>query len=386
MKIRRCAVLYIEPREELGIDWSGLFSGGSALSATMRWVALAPHLDREVEVDAADMAALGGLGQTVWIEREEAARRFGEASVARLLALGLLVDDAPDGEPVRARDETLRAQHWRPMSALAHAFGRWGDVRVETGMHFPDFQQLVAANGPPPPPTVEPAGAGPALALPPVERAGLDDTLFRRYTGRNFDKEASLPLPVAARLLQRAFGAQERRLVGEDAHVLKKLSPSAGGLHPIEAYVLAQRVDGVAPGLYHYHPVAHTLTPLTLLDGAAAAALALRFVADQHWFADAPMQVAMVARVARNFWKYRNHPKAYKAVTLDAGHLSQTFYLLATEAGMPAFVTAAVNDVDIERALGLDPLSDAVMAVCGCGPAAAARDTIELRYGDPDPV
>lgn len=386
MKIRRCAVLYIEPREELGIDWSALFSGGSTLSATMRWVALAPHLDREVEVDAADVAALGGLGQTVWTGREEAARRFGEASVARLLALGLLIGDTPEHERQRERDETLRAQHWRPMSALAHTFSRWRDVRVETGMQFPNFQELVEANGPPPPPTIERDGAGAALRLPPAGGGGLDDTLFRRYTGRNFDQRAALPLPVAARLLQRTFGAQERRLVGEEAYVLKKLSPSAGGLHPIEAYVLAQRIDGVTPGLYHYHPVQHTLTPLTLLDSAQAAALALQFVADQHWFADAPMQVLMVARVARNFWKYRNHPKAYKAVTLDAGHLSQTFYLLATEAGMPAFITAAVNDVDIERALKLDHLSDAVIAVCGCGPAAAERGTIELRYGDPDPA
>jgi nitroreductase len=65
---------------------------------------------------------------------------------------------------------------------------------------------------------------------------------------------------------------------------------------------------------------------------------------------------------------------------LDAGHLSQTFYLLATEAGMPAFVTAAVNEIDIERALGLDPLKDMVIAVCGCGPASGAQNTVELRY------
>src|SRR3546814_4882794 len=61
------------------------------------------------------------------------------------------------------------------------------------------------------------------------------------------------------------------------------------------------------------------------LDAAQAGALALRFVAGQHWFADAPMLVVLAARVRRNFWKYRNHPKAYRAIVLDAGHLSQTF-------------------------------------------------------------
>jgi SagB-type dehydrogenase family enzyme len=116
------------------------------------------------------------------------------------------------------------------------------------------------------------------------------------------------------------------------------------------------------------------------MDTTQTAQLAMRMVADQDWFVDAPMMVVLAARVERNFWKYRNHAKAYRALLLDAGHLSQTFYLLATEAGMPAFVTAAVNEIDIERAFGLDPLKDMVVAVCGCGPASGAHDTVEMRY------
>jgi len=189
-----------------------------------------------------------------------------------------------------------------------------------------------------------------------------------------------LPLATASRLLQRAFGSQGEREMAPDAFVLKKLSPSAGGLHPTEVYVLAQRVEGLEPGLYHYQPVRHALEPLTGMTTAQTEELALRMVADQDWFQPAPMMVVLVARVERNFWKYRNHAKAYRALLLDAGHLSQTFYLLATEAGMPAFVTAAVNEIDIERALGLDPLKDMVIAVCGCGPASGAQSTVEMRY------
>ena len=64
-----------------------------------------------------------------------------------------------------------------------------------------------------------------------------------------------------------------------------------------------------------------------------------------------------VARLERHHWKYRRHPKAYKAVLLDSGHLSQTFYLLATEQGLGAYYTAAINDADVGAALSLDPLS-----------------------------
>jgi len=386
MKIRRCAVLYLESREELSIDWRAVLAGSSALAASTHWVALAPHLDQELQVSADELAALGGASQTVWRERAEAEQQYGADCIARLLALGLLVSDETPHTAARTRDDTLRATHWRPLSALAHTFGRWREVSSETGMEAPSFQALLDQFGEPPPPTMELPAQG-ALKLPAAAPGRLDEQLLQRYTGRNFDLQASVPLEVAARLLHRAFGAQEVRRVGPHASVLKKTSPSGGGLHPIEAFVLVQRVEGVAPGLYHYHPIDHELRPLCHLGSVQAAAMARTILADQRWLADAPLQVLLVARTERSFWKYRNHQKAYRALALDAGHLSQTFYLLAAEAGLPAFVTAAVNDADIEQMLGLDHLRHAVVAVCGCGPAREGERTmVELRYGETDAI
>jgi len=385
MKIRRCAVLFIEPREELAIDWASLFAGNSTLAANTRWVALAPHLDREIDVDNTEVAALGSLSQTVWRERSECEEKLGAAAIGRLLELGLLIGDSAQFAAQRERDETLRSQHWRPLSALAHTFSRWQDVRTETGMQAPSIQELLDRHGPPPPPTFDLGTADSAVKLPKVASGLLDETMFKRYTGRNFDTTAALPAATMARLLQRTFGAQEVRTVGPHAEVLKKTSPGGGGLHPTEAFVLVQRVEGIEPGLYYYHSIEHELRPLRALSQQEAAALALQMVADQHWLADAPMQVVLVARVERSFWKYRNHHKAYRALALDAGHLSQTFYLLAAEAGLPAFITAAINDFDIEQMLGLDHLRHAVIAVCGCGPAASGeRQMVELRYGETD--
>lgn len=388
MLTRRCAVLLFEPREELSLDLQSMFSGGSALAAALHWVALAPHLDRETDVTERDMAVLGAIGQTVWQQRAALEQRHGAEVVERLLQNGLLVAEAGEGEPplpaalahFRQRDDTLRAQHWRPLSAVAHMFSRWRGMRSESGMQFPTFEDLVKVYGQPPQPAIERAAPDTAIALPAPSSDALDDVLLQRYTGRNFDKTAQVPLALAARLLQRTFGAQDRRMMAPDAYVLKKTSPSAGGLHPCEAYVLAQRIDGVAPGLYHYHAVNHVLEPVQELSAEEARRLAMVAVADQQWFADAPFMVIVAARVVRNFWKYRNHAKAHRALLLDAGHLSQTFYLLATEAGMAGFVTAAINEVELEQALGLDPLADLVVAVCGCGPAGAG-DYVELKRG-----
>jgi putative peptide maturation dehydrogenase len=380
MLIRRCAVLFVEPREDLDVDWAALFAGQGAIGATIQWVALAPHLGEEVIVDAAEVQALGAISLTLWQERAACESQFGADVIARLLEQGLLLSDAPEGAALRERDEILRSQHWRPLSAALHMFSRWTDMRVDKGMQFPSFEELVDNYGTPPGPTIDRRSDGLSIALPQPERARLDDTLFQRYTNRNFDHSAVVPLATASRLLQRAFGSQGEKEMAPDAFVLKKLAPSAGGLHPTEVYVLAQRIEGIAPGLYHYQPVRHALEPLAEMAPSETEELALRMVADQDWFQPAPMMVVLVSRVERNFWKYRNHAKAYRALLLDAGHLSQTFYLLATEAGMPAFVTAAVNEIDIERALGLDPLKDMVIAVCGCGPASGEQNTVELRY------
>ncbi|MGV7207694.1 putative peptide maturation dehydrogenase [Oxalobacteraceae bacterium A2-2] len=417
MLIRRCAVLYLEPREELDLDLSALFSGQGVLGAATRWIALAPHLGTETELSPQEAAAIGAIGQTLWLERAACEQRHGADTVARLLELGLLIADGAEHAAMRERDETLRSQHWRPLSALAHVYSRWTGMRADKGMQFPSFDQLVDSYGAPPPPTIELSSLEDAIALPQPApqsqeepRAGarpapqtapqadpraetqvepqpgtqaectpLEQLLLARYTGRNFDPQATLPLAVAARLLQRAFGAQFQREMAPGAMVLKKASPSAGGLHPTEAYVIAQRIAGVAPGLYHYHPLRHVLEPLRAMDTAQTAELALGAVADQEWFVDAPMLVVLAARVERNFWKYRNHAKAHRAVLLDCGHLSQTFYLLAQEAGMPAFVTAAINEGELEQAFGLDPLRHMVVAVCGCGPASGRDDMLELR-------
>lgn len=379
MLLRRCSVVFLEPREDLDLDLAALFSGAGVLGARVTWVVLAPHAGVELQVDQAELAALGGLGPTLWLEHDDCAVRYGAEVIARLLDVGLLIGDDDQHALLRARDEALRAVHWRPLSAVAHSFSRWQDVQGENGKRFPTFDDLVDSLGLPPPATVEYGPAQAAIALPAVAPAPLDEPLLQRYTGRNFDAQASLPLALAGRLLQRTFGAQQQRTMMPGAVALKKTSPSGGGLHPIEAYVLAQRVAGIAPGLYHYHPVRHALEPMQALSADAAAALALSAVADQDWFAHAPMMVVLAARVERTFWKYRDHAKAYRVLLLDAGHLSQTFQLLAAEAGLAGFITAGINEGNIEQAFGLDPLQQAVVAVCGCGTAAAVSSMVEFR-------
>ncbi|SDZ19050.1 putative peptide maturation dehydrogenase [Lysobacter sp. yr284] len=375
MRIRRCAILYLEPREDAGFDLASLLAGEAGIRRSLRWLALAPHLDAEVEIDAAARELLGRIGPGAWTQAAPWLQTHA-AAVAELLDRGLLLCEAEDGDGAdagrrehRRRDEALRQAHWWPPAALAHRLGRWQGLDSAAAMDAAEMStaaDLRRQLGAPPPHVVERGDAAQRQALPRQDDGEFERLLARRATCRNFDAERALPLPTFARMLQRVFAAQAQVRVGEDTVFLKKHTPSGGGLHATEAYLIVRNVEGVAPGLYHYHPVAHALEPMPP-PALPLAQFAAQAVAGQHWFADAHALAVLAPRYARSFWKYRGHAKAYRALLLDVGHLSQTLYLSATELGLGAFVTSAINEVDIEREFGLDPLADGPLAVCGFG-------------------
>ena len=378
---RRCAVLMIEPREQLRLDVTSLLAGDNALASHMSCVALAPHLDAEIELDADELLAMMHIGETPWLSMEKLFRIASPVIIGQLLAKGLLIGDGEAHAAVRERDEAMREGHWRPLSAVAHYFSRWSDTGVDEDARITrhrSITDLVGEYGMPPPHFT--------ACVPPEKRLGLPlpgasdlDTLFRqRVTCRNFDTSASLTRSDLGKVLQRVLGCHAVVEVIPGVCGLKKAHPSGGGLHPLEPYLLVRRVEEIETGLYHYHAGDHALEPLLQLSDDEAQKLAKRFVAGQGFFADAPIHVVLVARFQRTFWKYRNHPKAYRAIVLEAGHVSQNIYLAATEVGMGAYVTAAINEIDIEQAFGLDSLRESPIAVCGFGPRAPVKTTMEL--------
>jgi len=74
----------------------------------------------------------------------------------------------------------------------------------------------------------------------------------------------------------------------------------------------------------------------------------------------------MTAIFRRTMWKY-NYARAYRVVLLDAGHLCQTFCLVATWLGLAPFCTAALKDTLIEKELGIDGIRESVLYVAGVG-------------------
>ena len=126
---------------------------------------------------------------------------------------------------------------------------------------------------------------------------------------------------------------------------------------------MALRVTGLDAGLYHYDTRGHALERIS---PDATARKARDYCAGQPYAARAAALFIMTAVFARTMWKYW-HPRAYRVVLLDAGHLGQTFCLTATRMGLAPFSTAALKDTLIEQDLGIDGISESVIYVTGFG-------------------
>ena len=156
---------------------------------------------------------------------------------------------------------------------------------------------------------------------------------------------------------------------------MTKTSPSAGSLHPIECYVLAWNVEGLAPGLYHFDVGAGDLRRLRR---GRLRAQAVRAASGQAWVGRAAFLCIMTAVFGRSLWKYQDEV-TYRTLFLDAGHLAQTFCLLAASRGLGPFTTAAIQDSYIETLLGLDGASEFPVYLCGAGPGEGERAALRRR-------
>jgi SagB-type dehydrogenase family enzyme len=267
----------------------------------------------------------------------------------------------------------------------------WTSWLPQAGFHFatkntpffgPDEWPAVAKAllKEPPPPFVKRYPARTRRQLPPPRptQDAFTRALLARKTHREFSGEA-VPLEAVSTLLYYTWGVTGQVMSPVFGPLPHKTSPSGGARHPGEVYLVALDVDGLAPGIYYYNGHRHHLH---LLRRGRFRRQLLDYSVGQTHVAQAAAVFLMTAYFPRSMWKYKS-PRAYRVVTLDAGHLAQTFCLAAAWLGLAPFTTAALRDTAIEAALDIDGIGESVLYLAGVGmppgavtatsPAAAAR-------------
>ncbi len=190
------------------------------------------------------------------------------------------------------------------------------------------------------------------IALPPADKQGtmpLDTAISGRRSTREF---SSTPLPL--RLIGQLLWAGQ----GVTSSDGKRTAPSAGGLYPLELYVVT------STQVMHYLPDGNRVEIRNDVDHRrelSDAALGQRSIAN------APAIIVVAAARARTRSKYGARADTF--VALEAGHATQNILLEATERSLAAFPVGGLDPARVSRVLALPPQDDVLYLVpVGYGP------------------
>ncbi|MET9552019.1 SagB/ThcOx family dehydrogenase [Streptomyces sp. NPDC006645] len=190
----------------------------------------------------------------------------------------------------------------------------------------------------------------------------LDQVVRRRRSWAAMG-DGELSLAELAHLLTLSYGTTGAAVAGEDLRLPLRATPSAGGLYSCDMFVLVDRVTGVEPGLYYFHPGKRLLQ---LVDDERTLAEVAEYTGYRERAGGAAAMVVYVGAFRRNQWKYRE--RGYRTVLLDCGHLAQSVVTTATSLGLVAHPMIAFVDDYFNAYVGVDGVEDAVLYLTLLGP------------------
>jgi len=157
-----------------------------------------------------------------------------------------------------------------------------------------------------------------------VEEALLNRRSVREYSGE------PLTMAEVSQLLWAAQGITDPRGF--------RTAPSAGALYPLEVYVAAGNVEGLAPGVYKYSPQGHKLLKVAAGDRRSELASA---ALGQEWVEEGAIDMVFTAVYERTTQKYGDRGIRY--VHMEAGHAAENVYLQAEALGLGMVVVGAFH-------------------------------------------
>lgn len=206
------------------------------------------------------------------------------------------------------------------------------------------------------------------LAAPAAPDRPLAEALRGRSSCRSFAPEP-LALDQLGSLLHWGYGVLGRVELGHE--FCERPVPSGGGLYPLELYALAQNVDGLGGGLYHYVPLGHRLE--VVRPDPLPSMLTAEMFLGQPYLIDAAALIVVAAVVERSLWKYED--RGYRYLLLEAGHVAQNVNLCAEAFGLAALNLGGFIDEDVTSLLALDPDREIVLYGTAVGrPAPGGRE------------
>lgn len=219
----------------------------------------------------------------------------------------------------------------------------------------------------------------PEATAVPLPRPELDGSFARLLLSRRTSRRYSVDpvtLSELASILAFSAGVQHWASTA-DGEAPLKTSPSGGARHPIECYAVVREIKGLKAGIYHYAADRHLLERV---HGAVPADRMRAYVPESGYFAKASAMVFFTAVFERQLWRYP-YSRAYRAALVEAGHVCQTFLLVATSLGLAPFCVMGLADTLVEQDLGIDGIRESVLYCAGVGRPPRGKKWASLTKG-----
>ncbi|MGA2498252.1 MAG: SagB/ThcOx family dehydrogenase [Tepidisphaeraceae bacterium] len=185
---------------------------------------------------------------------------------------------------------------------------------------------------------------------PPGRGLSLQEALRVRRTRRQFSGDPTTLAEIAG-LLRGACGITGEISGSLPAGASAKLRawPSAGGLYPIELYLLPLKCKELSASVYHHGVTEDSLVEL----GAMPAQVDIeKMVFAEGLWRDASLLIVLTGVFERTAAKYAD--RGYRFVHQEAGHIMQNLLLMAEELQMNAVALGGFFEDELARVLGLE--------------------------------
>jgi SagB-type dehydrogenase family enzyme len=222
-----------------------------------------------------------------------------------------------------------------------------------------DYRSDQAKGLSPPPQEKAPIAGKNVVSLPPVAELAAEGPallgLLRSRKSRRAFSDRPISLTDLSWLCWADLGIRDLHKVYSF-----RTAPSGGARQPLDLYIYASKVEGLAEGLYRYLPVEHALVELRLGEESA---LLDKAIMGQFWSSAAVF--VWVAVPYRTEWRYG--PVSEKLILLDAGHSCENHYLACEAIGLGTCAVASYDQAALDSFLGLDGRDELAVYVAPVG-------------------
>ena len=197
--------------------------------------------------------------------------------------------------------------------------------------------------------------------LPPIAES-ISEVINSRTSVRDF-KRTNLSLKKLSALLNYSCGVRDTISAYNRRDITLRNFPTPGGLQCTEFYLVANEVENIPQGLYHYNS---TQNYLALLERGNFRWRVANCCSQHEWLAEASVVIFIAPDISRLTWKYSAYG-SYRLAHLETGVVGQNLHLVATALELGSCMVFGFDDEYTDSLLGLDGLQEFTILLVAVG-------------------